>query len=52
VRHEREDWERLHDGASDKSDVPIDPRGLMKGALYGNGIEINDVELLAEGRKR
>jgi hypothetical protein len=51
VRHEREDWERLHDGASDKSDAPLDTRGMKSGGVYGNGIEINDVELYAEARK-
>jgi hypothetical protein len=51
VRHEREDWEQLHDGASDKSDAPLDTRGMKSGGVYGNGIEVNDVELYAEARK-
>jgi hypothetical protein len=53
VRHEREDWEQLNDGASDKSDAPLDTRGmgLKSGGVYGNGIEVNDVELYAEARK-
>jgi hypothetical protein len=52
--HGREDWKRLHDGANDRSETPIDPNGLhkAKGKTYGNGIEVNDMELRGEERAR
>ena len=45
--HGREYWERLHDEASDKSDVPIEPRGAKE---YGHGVAVNDIELQAQSR--
>ncbi|KAF1849264.1 cytochrome P450 [Cucurbitaria berberidis CBS 394.84] len=53
VRHGREEnWEPLHDGASDQSDTPIDPKGLYKKQTYAVDIEMKhlDEERQARGR--